>query len=338
MTGRWSGRAAIGRATAGLALAAVALTLTLTLTAPASSAVRQPAVTRTAVAPYLEVTGANPDNLDAGIDIGLSEVTAAFVIGKGCKPTWDDGSLVAKNRAVARAIGNAQSRGTQVIVSFGGAGGLELARSCKNLSKLVDAYQSVISRFAVTSVDFDVEGAAIDPVKEKASIARRFTAIRQLQQSNPSLTVSVTVGVGRSGLLNEQLSFLEVAKDSGTTIDLVNIMTMDYGGPVKDMGAAAIASAEGTLPQLQSLWPSFTYANLGVTPMIGKNDSPKETTTVADADAIAAFAGANGVGRLAFWSLNRDQQCSATGARGDCSGVKQDPLDFTRAFLALGGA
>ncbi len=41
--------------------------------------------------------------------------------------------------------------------------------------------------------------------------------------------------------------------------------------------------------------------------MIGPNDTPGETFSLADAKTVVAFAKANGVGRLSFWSLNRDQ-------------------------------
>jgi Glycosyl hydrolases family 18 len=288
----------------------------------------------TQVAPYMELSGPNPGNLQGALDVGLSSVTAAFVVGRTCTPIWDDGSTVARNKKAAKAIQGAQHAGAQVIISFGGAGGKELARSCTNLDDLTAAYQDVIDKFGVTQIDFDVEGRAIDPKAEKASIARRFAAIRALQQLNPDLDVSVTIGVGPSGLVSSGMKFLKVAKQSGTQIDLVNIMTMDYGGPVGDMGGTAIQAAQGTLVQVQSFWPKDTYANIGITPMIGDNDSAGETFTLADASEVVSFAGTNGVGRLAFWSVNRDQQCDAlAAARNNCSGVAQDPLQFTSTFI-----
>jgi hypothetical protein len=286
------------------------------------------------VAPYMELSAPNPGNLQAGLGAGLTSVTAAFVVGRGCTPIWDDGSPVATDKSKSKAIRRAQRAGADVIVSFGGAGGKELARSCTSLGALTNAYQDVIDKLGVTDVDFDIEGTSIDPRSEKASIARRFAAIRSLQQQNPSLVVSVTIGVGQSGLISSGMKFLKVAEQSGTSLDLVNIMTMDYGGPVGDMGGTAIQAAKGTLTQVQSFWPQDTYANIGITPMIGDNDSADETFTVSDASEVVAFATTNGIGRLAFWSLNRDQQCSGFGsARNDCSGVVQEPLEFTTTFL-----
>lgn len=175
-----------------------------------------------------------------------------------------------------------------------------------------------------------MEGTSIQPHKEKESIARRFAAIKTLEQHNPGLSVSVTVPVGQSGLVHSGATFLKSAKASGATIDLVTIMTMDYGGSVNDMGAAAISAAQGTLAHMRKIWPLDTYADVGITPMIGDNDSAGETFSLTDAQDLGAFAAANGVGRLAFWSVNRDQACSGTllRTRNNCSGVDQSPLEF----------
>lgn len=307
--------------------------------APHAPASAPPAAAYSVVAPYVDMAGPNRDNIGAAIDAGLTDVTAAFVIGKRCTPIWDDNEPVASDTAVTAAIQDAQTRGADVIVSFGGAAGKDLARTCTDVDALTTAYQSVIVKFGITGIDLDVEGDAIKARPQRASIARRFAAIRQLQSEDPDLVVSATLGVGPDGLPADQLSFLEKAKTSGTRIDLVNLMTMDYGHAVGDMGAAAVSAAEVSLTQLQSVWPTSTYANLGITPMIGQNDSAGEITTLDDARTIVSFAASNGVGRLAFWSLNRDQQCGRSddrahkAARNNCSGVKQAPLAFTHAFL-----
>ena len=51
--------------------------------------------------------------------------------------------------------------GGDVIISFGGANGVELAQSCTTVTALANAYQSIIDRYLLTSVDFDIEGGAI---------------------------------------------------------------------------------------------------------------------------------------------------------------------------------
>lgn len=308
----------------------------LALSTALAPSVSNAATVSPTVAPYMEMAGPDAGNLSSGISAGLHSVTAAFVIGKKCTPVWDDNTPVATDTAATTAIQNAQTSGAQVIVSFGGAGGTDLARSCANLTQLTAAYQSVISRFQVTRIDFDVEGVAINSSKQKASIARRFSAIRALEAQDAGLVVSTTIPVGQSGLLSSGLSFLKVAKSSNTRIDLVNIMTMDYGGAVSDMGAAAVQAAQHSITQITSIWPTDSFANLGITPMIGQNDSAGEILTLSQAASVVAFAQSNGVGRLAFWSLNRDQQCPAgtpSTAQDSCSGVTQSPEQFTKVFL-----
>jgi Glycosyl hydrolases family 18 len=289
------------------------------------------------VAPYLEMAGPNIRNLSAAMSAGLHSVTAAFVIGNGCTPVWDDQEAVATDTAAARTIKGAQRRGAHVIVSFGGAGGIDLARSCNHVRRLTAAYQSVVTKFHVKRIDFDVEGAALNPSRQQSSISRRFAAIRALESHNPGLVVSATIPVGQRGLLPSGLSFLRMAKSSRTRIDLVNIMTMDYGVAVTHMGAAAIHAAQHSVTQIKSIWPRDSYANLGITPMIGRNDSAGEILTLSQASRIVAFAKEHSVGRLAFWSLNRDQRCPAgtpATAQDSCSGAHQRPEQFTRVFLA----
>ena len=68
--------------------------------------------------------------------------------------------------------------------------------------------------------------------------------------------------------------------------------------------------------------------------MIGQNDSPGETFTYADTQTVVAFAHKNGVHRLAFWALNRDESCGAGDTPpGTCTNLTQQPLDFTDGFL-----
>ncbi|MCL2585100.1 MAG: carbohydrate-binding protein, partial [Streptosporangiales bacterium] len=104
-----------------------------------------------------------------------------------------------------------------------------------------------------------------------------------------------------------------------------------------EMGQGSVSAAQATLSQMQSVDSGYTYANLGITPMIGKNDDGS-TFTLADAQTVETFAAQNGVGRLAFWSVNRDQPCSGTAnSLPTCSEISQNSLAFTDTFLKLAG-
>lgn len=102
------------------------------------------------------------------------------------------------------------------------------------------------------------------------------------------------------------------------------------------MGAAAISAAQATLGQLRSVDSGYGYGNLGITPMIGVNDDGS-VFSLANASTVANWAVGQGVGRLSFWSVNRDTACGAVAVRkpaasSTCSGVSQNRLAFTDAF------
>jgi chitinase len=285
------------------------------------------------VAPYLDMGADSPGNLYHAIShAGLRYFSAGFVIGRGCTSTWDDNVPVAKDPAVNHVITKAASLGAQVVVSFGGQAGEDLARSCRNSRRALAGYEAVVRRFGLTYVDFDIEG---DALGEPASINARFSIIRKLEAKFPRLVVSLTVPVEPNGLDAQGRSLMRRAKVDRARIDLVNLMAMDFGGGSRDMGSAAISAVTAALAQLRKIGPGWSYAKLGITPMLGTNDDVRETFTLAEATRVAGFARSHGVGRLAFWALGRDGQCATKHVKPqyNCSGVAQAPLAFTRAFV-----
>jgi chitinase len=285
------------------------------------------------VAPYLDMGSDQPAKLYRAVSKAkLRYFSAGFVIGDGCTPTWDDNVALASDPAVNHVITKARSLGARVVVSFGGQSGKDLARSCDDSTSRLAAYDAVIRQLEPTYVDFDIEG---DALSEPGSIKARFAVIHRLEVQFPRLVVSVTVPVEPHGLDAQGRSLFRHAKADRARIDLVNIMAMDYGGGSRDMGSAAISAAKSTLRELRRIWPGWTYAKLGITPMIGINDNVHETFTLAEAGQVASFARGHHVGRLAFWALGRDGHCvhAHQTPQDNCSGIAQSPLAFTRAFL-----
>jgi chitinase len=314
-------------------LVAAGLVALATVAASSAAGAAEPS-TATVVAPYLDMGNDQPGSLYRAISHAhLRAFTAGFVVGHGCTPTWDDGVAIRSDSSVDRVITKARSLGAHVIVSFGGAGGKDLARSCTSPGKLVAAYTAVINRFHLVDLDFDIEGQSL---AEPVSIKRRFVAIAALEAKFPRLVVSLTVPIDPNGLDSQVRSLLVAAKADNVRVGLVNIMTMDYGGASINMGRAAISAARATVPQLRTIWPGWTQDRLGITPMIGTNDNVRETFTTADASAVARFARAHHVGRLAFWAIGRDSACPRhfKVPQDNCSGVGAPPLAFTRAFLS----
>ena len=289
------------------------------------------------VAPYTDMSNSQHGMLDTAItQHGLKAYTAAFVIGAGCNQEWGDTLPVGNDSFTDPEIAQAKSEGASVIISSGGAAGEPLAWTCSTQSSIEAGYQNIISSYGVSWLDFDVEGAA---VADTAAAARHMQAMKDLKASNSGLKFSMTLPVLPSGLTNDGVNILKAAKNAGIKIDVVNIMTMDYYQGQQDMGQAAITAAQNTLAQMKSVDSSYTYANLGITPMIGTNDDGS-VFTLANASTVRSWANSNGVGRLAFWSVNRDQSCgggSGGSASSTCSSVSQSPLAFTDAFLGGGG-
>ena len=319
--------------------AAFACALTLATTgavvalAPSSSA----ATSVYSVAPYVDLSNGQEGLLDTAITgHHLKAYTAAFVLGEGCNQIWGDTLPIGNDSFTDPEIARAKSEGASVIISSGGSSGLALAWTCSNQSSIDAGYQALINDYGVSQLDFDIEGAAI---ADTASAARQMQAMKDLKASNPGLQFSMTLPVLASGLTNDGVNILKAAKNAGIRIDVVNIMTMDYyAGTGTEMGQGSVAAAQATLAQMQSVDSGYTYANLGITPMIGKNDDGS-TFTLADAQTVESFAVQHSIGRLAFWSVNRDQPCSGTAnSLSTCSEISQNSLAFTDAFVPYEGS
>ena len=190
----------------------------------------------------------------------------------------------------------------------------------------------MIDRYHVHSLDFDIEGMA---VQDQHSITLRDQALVGLKAANPGLIISYTLPVLPTGLTADGLNVLSSAKHDGLAIDVVNIMAMDYGSAVDNggqMGLDAIDAAIATESQIAALGLS---AKLGVTPMIGVNDISSEVFSLADAQALLNYAQTDSnIVRLAMWSVARDNGNSAGAhyASPDSSGIAQQPYAFSAIF------
>ena len=222
------------------------------------------------------------------------------------------GQGLAKDSALDLA-NQIRSGGGEVIISFGGVlqtdKGTEPAVCASKLGKsaeqLQSLYQEFVDLYGVTQLDFDIESHHVDDI---ASINLRNKAVAGLKRSNPNLKVSYSLPVTERGFLPSALTLLNDAKNSGTNIDIVNAMTMNYGvaSQVTDMGAAALSAIKGAYRQVESILPG---TKLGVTPMIGPNDTPGEYFSLADAEFVVnnlKSGSYNYVGFVSIWESHRD--------------------------------
>ncbi|WP_042452768.1 chitinase [Streptacidiphilus jiangxiensis] len=317
----------------------------LLLAAPAAHAAANPGPGFPAqyAAPYVETWNSPGAIAAAESATGLKYYTLAFVIdGGGCNATFN-GSTAIDDAGWTGAVNTLRASGGDAIVSFGGASGTELAQACTSVSALQAQYQRVIDTLNLTRIDLDVEGSTLD---DTAANDRRNQALANLQSyyagQGRTLSVDYTLPVDTSGLLSNSLSLLNNAASHGLNVNLVNIMTMDYG-PNEEMGQAAVSAAQALHTQLGQIWTGKSSAQLwameGNTPMLGVNDSTNEVFTTGDASTLESFAKSNGIQELAYWALGRDVACASVGTYSDtCSGTPQSQYQFASTFNAITGS
>src|SRR5262249_27411480 len=91
-----------------------------------------------------------------------------------------------------------------------------------------------------------------------------------------------------------------------------------------------IAAAQATEQKLP------ISAKVGVTPMVGQNDTAGEIFTTQDASTLVDFAkGDSHIGLLSMWALRRDRPCpGGTGGQASslCSSTSEPAYAFTKIF------
>ncbi len=285
---------------AGLAgFAAATATTTVTVNEAANAAASFPAHY---AAPYLQISSSDAGDMAADLSAtGDKSYTLAFLIpSSGCSQQWEDGGNAVG--AFAAQINSLTAAGGNVIISFGGESGGEVAQTCTSVSSLTAAYASVLNAYGVSRLDFDIEGATLG---DSAANNRRNQALAALQAGNPGVQVDYTLAVAPDGLPAAELGVLQNAKSNGVKVSLVNIMTMDFGNGQNALNDA-LSAAKATAAQLASLYGISTaqaYGLLGLTPIAGQNDD-NEFFSQSDASSLESFAAANGVQELSFWEVD----------------------------------
>lgn len=299
---------------AAASLTTLGVVVTTTRAAPASAA--GGTLPAHVYAPYFETW--TRDGITATAQrTGARYFTLAFLQTPrpgSCDVAWNGTEPVTRGRylpdiAALRAIGG------DVIPSFGGYtadhGGTELADSCPDVDRIAAAYESVVTTYAVSRLDLDIEsGSLADP----AGIDRRNKALKRLQDwaatTRRTVQVQYTLPTGPGGLAGDGLAVLRNAVANGVRVDLVDVMAFDYFDGTRDMGTAAVSAARNLYTQLAALYPDRSaarlWAGVAVTLLPGSDGPKSEVTTVDDARKVLEFARTNGIGALSIWAVQRD--------------------------------
>ncbi|MEU4253595.1 ricin-type beta-trefoil lectin domain protein [Amycolatopsis sp. NPDC026612] len=281
--------------------ALTAAVLSAAVVAVPSAAAAGPAFPAHYAAPYLQISDSDAGDMAADLNAtGTKFFTLAFLTPQsGCTPVWEaNGTGVGSFKTQISAL---QAAGGNVIPSFGGAAGGELAQTCTNTASLTAAYANVVTTYGTPRLDFDIEG---DVLNDTGSTQRRNSALAALQQQNPAVQVDYTLAVDPTGLPSKELDLLRDAKSKGVKVSVVNLMVMDFydGQPVLSDALSAARAAASQLASLYGISTSAAYAMTGLTPIAGRNDDGAQFSQ-QDAQQLENFAAANGVAELSFWEV-----------------------------------
>ena len=303
-------------------------------------------------APYVDTTlWPTLDMAKVASEQGLRYLSLGFITATAAnKPAWggfttyeiDGQDFDLKMRAQISSI---RALGGDVNVSFGGAANQEMAEVLTDKAALKAAYLQVINTYNLKRVDFDIEGGAL---ANKTVIDRRSAVLAEIQtemlKAGKPLEIWLTLPVLPTGLTADGLYAVNSAVKAGVRLGGVNIMAMDYGdsaapNPSGKMGEYAIQAATSLQGQLKQIYAGYTDAKLwsmvGITPMIGMNDVQTEIFDQQEAREVMAFAQQKAIGKLSFWSLNRDLQ-SPKGVLPNVdnfsSSILQTPYEFSGIF------
>ncbi len=298
-------------------------------------------------APYMYIgAGDNFKLTDCNDACGLKFYTLAFIIarqegnGKDTKylqePSWD-GRFPIDQKLYKDQIDAIRQRGGDVIMSFGGQGGKELANVIDDPVQLEAAYQKVIDLYKFTWLDFDIEGDNL--AKGKLDSERRNTVLANLQKKNPGLVISYTLPIDPDGFLESSRDLLNDAVKKGVKVHSVDLMVMWFGKKFinkgKSEGQLGVDSAKVAHEQLQKIDP---FMKIGLCACLGRNGPIDEFFGYEDAKTIKAFADQTPwVCSLHFWSINDDagnhRRKWATAANADAPDAKiPRAWDFANLF------
>jgi chitinase len=303
-------------------------------------------------APYVDVTATPVFTFQSLGSTEHKDAVLAFIVSdptNPCTPSW--GGSYTINQAsddldLDRRIARLQQQGGNIAVSFGGLKNNELAIGCTDTDKLVSAYESVVDRYNLNTIDLDLENSGLS---DTAAGSRRATAIAKLQSerraAGKQLAVWVTLPVSPQGLSQDGTNAVAQLLQHDVDLAGVNVMTMDYGSSLLSDQTMLTASKNALIQterQLKILYEQTSvhlndttlWSKIGATPMIGQNDYRNEVFSLDDAKALNKFALSQGVGRMSMWSANRDIMCGSNYVdvnivNNACSGVEQTQHGFS---------
>lgn len=270
---------------------------------------------------------------------GLTTVSLAFAIGECGSENWGGvpGAAMASANVPLLTANN-----VDYILATGGAAGSFTCGTDAGMKAFLDRWASP----RLIGVDYDIEAgqseAQIGELIERIKGAHtqyptlRWTLTLATLANNDGSPTARSIGASAPSSFNIKgdQTLMQVKSRLGfdgtpatwPSYVTVNLMTMDYGGPSSgvcvvangacDMGQSAIQAAYN----LRDHW-GVPFTNIELTPMIGGNDVQSNVFTLQDTDEMTAFAIANKLAGVHYWSYDRDVDCPPGSASPTCNSL-----------------
>lgn len=285
---------------------------------------------------------------------GVSKAFIGFATGECGNESW--GGVPGADIAAAN-VKLFAAQGISYVLSTGGAAGAFTCASDAGMKTFVERWKSA----RLAGIDFDIEAGQspqdIDNLVQRVPALRqayptlRYTLTLATLAANQGASKATSLGPAAPDSLNaygdEALQSVKKflgwkGTETSWPKDVnVNLMAMDYGtaspgvcvvaGGHCDMGQSTLQAAMN----LHDHW-HVPYANIEVTPMIGRNDVQDESFTLADATQVMSSAKTNGLAGVHFWSYDRDVDCPDQWASPTCNSmgaVYAGPYGYLNKFL-----
>ena len=267
--------------------------------------------------------------LEAQQAAGMTSAVLAFAVTRGScalEQGFLDKMPDARNYAAA---------GNRLYVSWGGTAGTYAEEACSD-DDLFGLMDRVVQESGTRRFDFDIEGGHMFNTDANA---RRARVLARMQQRYPDLQVFMSLPGWLNGFNAGSMDLLRTTQAAGVRIDSVVVMSQSFGlenlrtmvSP-STVGQATIDTFHAAEAQVAQLFPDRTpaqlHAMMGITTMNGRNDDGS-IFSLEDAQTVAQFVKANGIGFLSYWSFGRD--------RASQSQVAQPDFEFHRIFKTVAG-
>jgi hypothetical protein len=173
------------------------------------------------------------------------------------------------------------------------------------VNDLVTKIESVIKMYNnIYGLDFAIQGDA----QGDGSALYWALALKCIKTKYPKLRISYSISAEITLVtLKTQVFFPDIFLP-----DVFNLFVCNFTSQITSIGNAAVAAIEAIYHELLPLYPpgSFSYANLGFTPMAGKDNTNVLNNVMTDMSIMCQFAKKNGVGMLSIIDAQADLPCN----------------------------